>query len=728
VASPNYTTITGTFEDGSGTALSGTAVFTPSATVYATGAPLVSADLPVNAKIVAGSLVSAASGPLTLLCTDNTGVTVEGSIGFWYWNVTVTVGGVTLTPFSFLLPSSPSTVDLYALTGTGSSAGGFSNPMTTLGDMISGGTAGVATRVIGNTSAATAFLTGTGSGSAAAAPAWSLPPAARHALAPWRFDVTQAAYAAAGNGQVVTDGAMNSGASPTHLACTTSTPFAAGDVGKSIIVNGAGADSTSALVTTIASFTDSGHVVLSAACSTTVSGAAVLWATDDTAAIQAAINAAAAYAAVHGYARVYRPPPPGGIFYGIAGPLVTTGSANSQLTIPNPTSNTANNPEYTLEFYAEQGPSVLNMWTQTSQPQAAGALVSFGAFASAGAYVTNYGTSGPAAVLGSTPSTVSLLANVDGLPAFANINVVVRNWTTLRPGLNNGLGYTGVNLGGCAKGLIENSASLLTVNYSNSSGANAFPNLSNFENAESRGFILPGNGNNDMAVARNCTTSGDSFGYECGEHAYLDACRVVGAAFIAELRGDNSDGHLIKIIGMSAERCANGFWISGTGQGGVGFFIDADIDVETLGSNSLIQDNDTGGGLGSLYGEIRVSGQHNLNIYPTPYPTSVKLRCMGGNGGQVPGYVSGYTGFSGAGSTVAVQNPYWRDVQVHFSGGTITVVKAGATLGGSGGSATTAPSMITTGLSGSGSVLWPSGGWLSFTYSGSPTWNVSVGI
>lgn len=75
-------------------------------------------------------------------------------------------------------------------------------------------------------------------------------------------------------GPSVSDGAITSG-SP-NLACTTSTPFAAADAGRAIIVRGAGASSGD-LVTTILTFTDSGHVVLAANAGTTVTTANVIF-------------------------------------------------------------------------------------------------------------------------------------------------------------------------------------------------------------------------------------------------------------------------------------------------------------------------------------------------------------------------------------------------------------------------------------------------------------------
>ena len=75
-------------------------------------------------------------------------------------------------------------------------------------------------------------------------------------------------------GPSVSDGAMTSG-SP-DLACTTSTPFSAADAGRAIIVRGAGASSGD-LVTTILTYTDSGHVVLNANAGTTVTTANVIF-------------------------------------------------------------------------------------------------------------------------------------------------------------------------------------------------------------------------------------------------------------------------------------------------------------------------------------------------------------------------------------------------------------------------------------------------------------------
>lgn len=104
------------------------------------------------------------------------------------------------------------------------------------------------------------------------------------------YNIKSAPYSAAGNYKAVSDGAMASG-STTLTSATAS--FAAGDVGKYIAVQGA-ATAGANLFTTIAGFTNSTTVTLTSgnASGGAISGKFVEWGTDDTSAIQSAINAA----------------------------------------------------------------------------------------------------------------------------------------------------------------------------------------------------------------------------------------------------------------------------------------------------------------------------------------------------------------------------------------------------------------------------------------------------
>lgn len=106
------------------------------------------------------------------------------------------------------------------------------------------------------------------------------------------YNITLAPYSAPCNYAAVSDGAMGSG-STTLTSATAS--FTSADVGKYIAVGGAAAAGAN-LFTTIASFTNSTTVVLSAANASggAISGKFVEYGNDDTTAINSAITAAAA--------------------------------------------------------------------------------------------------------------------------------------------------------------------------------------------------------------------------------------------------------------------------------------------------------------------------------------------------------------------------------------------------------------------------------------------------
>ena len=101
------------------------------------------------------------------------------------------------------------------------------------------------------------------------------------------FNLKSTPFGAKPDAQVISDGAMTAG-SPTLTSA--SAPFHVTDLGKAIIVGGAGA-SGGLLQTTIATFLSSTQVSLTNSASTTTSSAGVLWGTDNRTAIQSAITA-----------------------------------------------------------------------------------------------------------------------------------------------------------------------------------------------------------------------------------------------------------------------------------------------------------------------------------------------------------------------------------------------------------------------------------------------------
>jgi hypothetical protein len=99
------------------------------------------------------------------------------------------------------------------------------------------------------------------------------------------FNLKSTPYNARPDAQIASDGAMTSGS---RVLTSVSGPFKVSDLGKAIIVGGAGA-SGGVLQSTISTFTSPSQVSLATSASTTTSGAGVLWGTDNRAAIQSAI-------------------------------------------------------------------------------------------------------------------------------------------------------------------------------------------------------------------------------------------------------------------------------------------------------------------------------------------------------------------------------------------------------------------------------------------------------
>ena len=101
------TTITGRFLDAAGVPLQGAVTFTPSADLTDdTG----SVNVPAVTRRYVLTRGSFQTDPL--VSTDNDTISPSG----WTYEVCITVGGLPPLTYSILLPASPSTVDLSAIT------------------------------------------------------------------------------------------------------------------------------------------------------------------------------------------------------------------------------------------------------------------------------------------------------------------------------------------------------------------------------------------------------------------------------------------------------------------------------------------------------------------------------------------------------------------------------------------------------------------------------------
>lgn len=489
-----------------------------------------------------------------------------------------------------------------------------------------------------------------------------------HPWKPWQFHV--AAYGAKGNGVMVIDGAMS--ASSPNLACATSVPFTAGSVGDVIVVMGAGVSdfgsSTNAgrpLVTTIKTFTNSGHVVLNASSTNACSGAGVVFGADDTAAVQSAINAAYAYAAANGgYAEVLFDP----VYYIIAGAPVIGGATlgNSQITLPvNPESSNTKKTTLVLKGLPESGAPCPQFLDTAATPFVPGAVLC--SIVAPGTLDVTYG---PACVIGGPWSGYG-----GGGGTFTNSQVIVDGiniqpvYVINDPGLgapSHGAGPVvgGINLYGIGAAWVRNYSFIpLAIDLAGTSWPQwLYPNSWSGTQWQP-GLIMPASGNNDQADIDRYTCFGAWAGVVGSEHCTFDVVRVLqsGPALIAQ--NPSSVAHGLAGRYLSVESCvyAVAVYNSGTyaSSGPIGVQI-LQADFESNGTSVYdpgsflrggmnFQDNDATGYLSNQF-----AGS----------PSSINFRLVQ----QIvpPGPVSSPQAPPGSGTAWA--NYYYRDAWITVGG------------------------------------------------------------
>lgn len=502
----------------------------------------------------------------------------------------------------------------------------------------------------------------------AAAASWQSP---APTLKAWQFDV--GAYGAKGDGKVAIDGAITSGTK--NLACATSTPFAAGDVGKAIMIKGAGAAGVTTHVTTITAFVDSGHVTVAANAVTTVASAGlVLWATDDTAAFQSAVNAAVSYAqAGSGYASVYVPAP-AGRFYGIAGPLVHTNSANGQITLPIPATTTN---KVTLDFDGV-GAAATRHWLQTVPITQGSTLVSFGVYSGASAQTNDINANGnPGVICGPTGvngyGTSALL--------YSNMMVRLRGLSILTTHSASGWTYGACNFTGMA------CAQLIDCSYGTvgTVAGHDFDDAGPFSGGLSIGLLMPANGNNDNLMLRNVECQGGyTYGLFATEHTDITGGCILycwSGLCIVGTYGDGGTGtgclHGVNVTQLSIEACPYHVNVIGVGAGGIGPYLHGVLDTEGV---PQLRDTTAGTGLAAALGETHFIG--GSGAISATKPTGMALIDDRLPPGPVttPSYTLG----------VAQASGYQRRATVVLAGGTVTAVKVSALMNGD-----AAPAMTT---------------------------------
>ena len=439
--------------------------------------------------------------------------------------------------------------------------------------------------------------------------------------------------------------------------------------------------------------------------------------TDDTAAFQAAVNAAVAYArntssGSSGYCEVLVPP--AAVYYAINGALVTGGATKGNAQIALPIIPDTEN-KVTLVIKGVENASGLYHWNQTTQQLSGATLVSNGVFANGTAQGNSINANGNPCVIGgpTQPSPNNYGVAASPLPKFSNMLIVLQGIRIVTPFNISGFNYSAFDFSGVAEANIFDSAIDVSTTYANTwigqnMGGAGF----------SIGGLMPANGNNDNSVIRNFSIGG---GYVWGlfvtEHCDIHALRVtycnIGLGIVGNYFGSVGASHAMKMTQVSVEGCSTLLSIIGSGQSGVGPIVDID-QLDTESAAPTFNDNNGGTGLANALGTIKLTGLYNVPNITVASPTGLRIL----NGQQKLGLVTAPTYTLGT----AFQNPFWRDATVTLSGGTVTAVKQGVTQGGS-----VAPSMTTvwgSALSAPLTIRVPSGGWVEIDGSVKPTTNV----
>ncbi|MFZ3473093.1 hypothetical protein ACODT3_10835 [Streptomyces sp. 4.24] len=478
------------------------------------------------------------------------------------------------------------------------------------------------------------------------------------AESPWVFDVTT--YGAVGDVRTATDGAMTS--SSAVLTCA-SGPFTAASspVGKYVIVKGAAANGVTSLVTTILSRQSNTQVTLAANAATTVSGALVVWGTDNTAAIQEAVDDAEAYLAAGAtYAQVYTPPQP----FLIAGALNNTKSGNGQIVF-GVYSTAANKP--ILEFRGEtDGAAAVRHWQQIVPQISGSAWISAGVFASTGAQTTNINADGNPGVLSGPNEGFGYGASA----LYSNVMPVIRNMTIMTTHSSFGLTYGAANLYGCANAHIENLGigTLGTV----ASPSTDYSSPGTFGTGLSVGLLLPAPGNNANVIAKNISVGGGyTYAMFITEHAVVDRFMALycwaGLVAVGTYAGSVGSVHAMLVLSASIEACTNELFIMGAGSAGIGPIIDINQLSTESGTPNIA--GSSAAAMLAARGIVRLTGLFTESGVSVGNPCGIKLI-----NGQAPYPVRAVT----ASTTVRVIDEVLL-VDAAADNLTITLISAAAT-------------------------------------------------
>jgi len=504
-----------------------------------------------------------------------------------------------------------------------------------------------------------------------------------HPLEAWRFTVM--AYGAKADGKISNTGATNG----TTTVTISESVLTQADVGKIVMVKNALQDrSTSGQTTSVGTITTvNSSTSFTATWNTTptltATGLQVLWATDDTVAIQSAIAAATTYAQAHGLAEVFFPAPVG-LFYGVGGALKNTDGVNavynSQLTIP---VNAEHNQGITLVFRGTGDGGQTRYWNTTVPAFSGSPIVSFGVFTTALNQSNNISGNGNPSVIGGPTGKFGYGVGTP-TPLYNNVMVVFQDISILTTHCNSGWTYSAANMFGVARFHARNFTYGTTGVIELFNGNNGdFTNVTLLSGGLAIGLLMPSNGNNASNYLNNIVCNGGyTYGLVATEHTVGNDVTILYCwSGICPCGNYNDSGanavsalHASWFDQLCVEACTFHINVFGSGAAGIGPIVHWTMDTE--GTLQFRDNPSNGASLNTLQGEIRLAGSPSAITVTTGtgfLARVIKEQISPGVAGAPPSLVA----------NTAVMNNLWRPATVYLTGGTtVTTIQVSALAGG----------------------------------------------
>jgi hypothetical protein len=488
---------------------------------------------------------------------------------------------------------------------------------------------------------------------------------------------------------VITAPPTSSGAAPPGANTSNSAPFTAGDVGKNIVVPSAGGFTNVPLCTTIASYQSATQVTLAATASSTVTGSGAVYGTDDTAAIQSAINAAVAYAQTAGSERAIGEVVFSAGIYCVAGaPGGTYQSAQIQIPYIDPYAG----PRVNLRLTGPQEAGGPVHWEQPNPPAAGATLASM-------VYSDSGSGAGPPpnCVIGAPVQGGGVFFGGNG-GLFSNMRVTVDGINILVPFR---CSYAGLDLFGVGQTDMKSYGYYAMARTLGAAAGGWPPYISGASNPSPWGvfgYRAPATGNNDRTTVDRMTVYGPYYGFIFTDHFSADTIECI-FCYCAAAADPQGTAHHCSIRSLSSEATSVPLVaLSGTVAVSIGslHIENADTIISDPGNN--------------LYGEVRAEMISLTGAFSTGKNGGANIRLIWDY--QPIGVVASPP--SVPATTVALRNTFWRDATVYLTSGgaAVSAIAVDGTTTG-----------LTLGTSGTVMVRVPSGHTITLTYaSAAPTW------